>query len=59
MKGRVRDECRVSLDTSSRPQNKGTRMLAELLLLLWCHRAASGDPAKLSLLSKGVGTKDE
>lgn len=49
----------MSLDTSPRPQNKGTRMLAELLLLLRCHRVASGDPAKLSLLSKGVGTKDE
>lgn len=45
------------LDMSSRPQNKGTRMLAELLLLLRCHRAASGDPAKMSLLSKRVGTQ--
>lgn len=33
------------------------RMVEELLLLLRCHYAASGDPAKLSLLSKDVGTQ--
>lgn len=33
------------------------RMVEELLLLLWCHYVASGDPAKLSLLSKEVGTQ--
>lgn len=39
------------------PQNKGTRMLEELLLLLQCHCVASGDPAKPSSLSKEVRTQ--
>lgn len=33
-------------------------MVEELLLLLRCHYVASGDPAKLSLLSKEWGPKD-
>lgn len=37
------------------PQNKGTRMVDELLFLLRCHCVASGDPAKPSSLSKEVG----